>query len=307
MRILHLSDTHLDRFDGPNRHGINARASLTRMLDDCRYVQPLDLVVVSGDVAEDGSPEAYAAAAARVGAFARSRGAAYVFAMGNHDDRGSFGQVLGGGHFDADGHPTGELVSSVSKERASVSQVGSHRVITLDTSVLAKGFGWLTDTQLDWLRGLLATPAEQGTVLVMHHPPITADQPVQRALKLQNAAALAEVIARSDVRVLLCGHFHLQLSGWLGTTPVIVTPGVVSRVDLTAAPGTERAVRGASATVVELPDGGTPVWYVLQARDPDAGRLAYEAGPEELDHVIASLGPSNDTMVGRTPRDLLDM
>jgi 3',5'-cyclic AMP phosphodiesterase CpdA len=291
MRILHLSDTHLESFDGPNRHGVNARESLTRMLDDCRYLQPLDLVVVSGDVTDDGSTAAYTAAAARIGAFARSRGAAYVFCMGNHDDRGNFGQVLGSGHFDTRGRDVGDPVGSVSAERAAVSRVGDVRVITLDTTVPAKGFGWLTDTQLDWLRHQLATGSPAGTVLVMHHPPVTTGNEVQEALKLQNGSALAEALAPSDVRVVLCGHFHLQLQGWLGTIPVLVTPGVVTRVDLTAEPGTERAVRGASATVIDLVDGQPPVSHLLHARDPEAGQVAYEASAAQLRRIISELGP----------------
>ncbi|MDQ0746992.1 3',5'-cyclic AMP phosphodiesterase CpdA [Streptomyces africanus] len=108
-----------------------------------------------------------------------------------------------------------------------------------------KGYGRLSRTQLDRLREVLRTPAPRGTVLVFHHPPITLDVEVQRALGQQNPAELAEVIRGSDVRLILCGHFHLQIFGFLETVPVWVTPGVVSRVDLTAAPGTERAVRSA--------------------------------------------------------------
>jgi len=291
MRILHLSDTHLERLDGANQHGVNPRESLTRMLEGCRYLEPIDLVVVSGDVADDGSTGAYTAAAARVGAFARSRGAAYVFCMGNHDDRDNFAQVLGSGHFDAGGHDVGSLVRSISGERAASSMVGDLRVISLDTTVPAKGFGWLTDTQLDWLRGQLAVRAPQGTVLVMHHPPITTGNDVQEALKLQNGTALAEALASSDVRVVLCGHFHLQLHGGLGSIPVVVTPGVVSRVDLTADPGTERAVRGASATVIDLVDGQSPLSHLLHARDPEVGRVVYEASAAQVGRIIKELGP----------------
>jgi len=50
--------------------------------------------VVSGDVADDGSPEAYAAAAGLVGGFARSHGARQVYCTGNHDDRAGFAEVL---------------------------------------------------------------------------------------------------------------------------------------------------------------------------------------------------------------------
>jgi hypothetical protein len=108
---------------------------------------------------------------------------------------------------------------------------------------------------------------------------------------LQNAAALRTAIEHSDVRVVLCGHFHHQMTGRLGATQVVVTPGVVNRIDLTAARGTERAVVGASATVVELDGPHSPLSYVLHARDPRTGRTVYELDADELAGVIAELGP----------------
>lgn len=55
-----------------------------------------------------------------------------------------------------------------------------------------------------------------------------------------------------------------------------VTPGVFSRVDLTAAPGTERAEREASATLVQLNTAHSPSFHTLHARDPQAGETVYE-------------------------------
>jgi 3',5'-cyclic-AMP phosphodiesterase len=291
VRILHLSDFHLDKVDGPNADGIDARGSLRRMLEDCAHLEAIDLVVVSGDMADDGSPEAYADAGRLIGDFATIRGAPQVYCVGNHDQRAGFAQVFGSGHVGVDGADRGTLVESGEAERAAVSDVAGYRVITLDTLVPGKGFGWLSDTQLDWLTELLATPAELGTALVMHHPPIALDTPVQQALMLQNASALGAAIEGSDVRVVLCGHFHHQMTGRLGQTPVVVTPGVINRNDLTTAPRTERAVLGASATVVELGASQSPLSYVLHARDPEIGRTAYELNAHELAKVVAELGP----------------
>ena len=113
MRILHLSDSHLDRIDEPNAYGVNSRASLRQMLEDCRHVRGIDLVLVSGDIADDGSREAYADALEMVGTYARDRSVPAIFTTGNHDERRAFTEVLGSGHLDAsgaDGATTGARV-----------------------------------------------------------------------------------------------------------------------------------------------------------------------------------------------------
>lgn len=292
MRILHLSDTHLDRSDTPNKHGVNATRSLRRMLADLEQVRALDAVVVSGDIADDGSLEAYVAARDLVGGFAAERNVPVIYSTGNHDERQAFAKALGSGHLGPDGSDRADaLVPSAENERAAVSLVDGCRFITLDSLVPGKGYGRISPTQLDWLRDVLRTPAPRGSVLVFHHPPVTLDVAVQRALGLQNPEELAEAVRGSDVRLILCGHFHLQILGFLETVPVWVTPGVVSRVDLTAAPGTERAVRGASATLVRLGTAHGPLFHTLHARDPQAGETVYELDEQQLRSVIDRLGP----------------
>ncbi|NUR65617.1 MAG: metallophosphoesterase, partial [Streptomyces sp.] len=42
MRILQLSDTHLERIDAVNRHGVNAHDSLRLLLDELRHLRGVD-------------------------------------------------------------------------------------------------------------------------------------------------------------------------------------------------------------------------------------------------------------------------
>ncbi|SDM68051.1 3',5'-cyclic AMP phosphodiesterase CpdA [Streptomyces sp. cf386] len=272
MRILHLSDTHVDRSDTPNEYGVNATDSLRLMLAELRHLRDVDAVVVTGDIADDGAVEAYTAVQQLVGEFARGHNAPVFYTTGNHDERGAFGKVLGSGH------PAPEAVlDSEASERAAVSTVGGRRFVTLDSLVPGKVHGELSAHQLDWLRGVLSRPSERGTVLALHHPPISlgisATQPL---FGLRNPGELAEAIRGSDVRVVLTGHYHLQLFGFLEAVPVWVTPGVVSRVDLTMPPGTERVVRGASASLVELGGAAGPMFHTFHARDPRAHETVYE-------------------------------
>lgn len=275
VRILHLTDTHVSGPEGPDGEGIDGRAVLDGLLFDCRHLEDLDLVVVSGDVADDGSRQGYRAVRERVGAFARARGAATAYAVGNHDLRDAFEAELGSGHFDRNGRSAGRPLVADHAVRAAVSMVAGHRIITLDSLVPGAVEGLVSPEQLDALAVELAASAERGSVIVLHHPPVTLDLPLQQKVGLQNADALAETIRGSDVQVVLCGHFHLQLSGILAGIPVVVGPGIISRVDLTAPSRLERAVRGAQATVVDLGGPMSPRTHLLQARDPRAGEAVY--------------------------------
>lgn len=273
MRILHLSDCHLPRREGVDAQGLDARAILSGLLRDCDRIDGLDLVVVSGDVADDGSREGYAAARALIGGFAGARGVPHAYCVGNHDDRAAFAAVLGSGHFDQAGQPAGTLAGSPDGPRAAVSEVDGYRIITLDSLVPGQVQGHIGPDQLTWLHGLLSRPAPEGSVVILHHPPIAPDQEPQRSVNLRNAADLASALEGSDVRAVLCGHFHAQLAGRLGDVPVWVSPGIITRIDMSAPAGTDRVVRGAGATVIDLDGPGSPMFQVLQARDPLAGQL----------------------------------
>jgi len=96
-RILHLSDTHAFGDDRRHYGRVDTAAQLDRVLAAIDERRRFDLIVVSGDVSEDGTEASYRRVAGTVGEFARSRGARAVFAMGNHDRRAAFRAVLGAG------------------------------------------------------------------------------------------------------------------------------------------------------------------------------------------------------------------
>lgn len=270
-RILHLSDPHLTG-SGFDEDGVDAAGALDRILHDARFVPDIDVVLVTGDIADDGSAEGCAAVLERVGGFARERGIPHVYTTGNHDAREPFAKVFGSAHLGPDGADLG----SCGPERAAVSEVSGLRIITLDSLVPGSTHGIVGEEQLAWLGDLLSRSAPAGSVVALHHPPIvTAASPSMEQVNLRNGERLASVLAGSDVRAVLCGHYHAQLSGLLSGIPVWVTPGVVTRIDLTSPPHLVRGVLGAGATVVELGGPFSPVFHTLHARDPRAGEQVY--------------------------------
>lgn len=275
-RILHLSDTHIPA-TGTDEDGVDAVAVLDGLLHDLRHVVDIDLVIVTGDVADDGSVSGVQAVRDRIGAFAAARGVPHIYTTGNHDDRANFASVLGSGHLGADGGDICDPLQAHRDRRAAVSIINGLRVITLDTLVPGSVHGEVDDAQLSWLEMLLLERAPAGTVVAFHHPPIhIRSSPILKSVGLRDPDRLAAVIRGTDVRAVLCGHYHLQVSGQLGGTPVWVTPGVITRIDFTAPRHLERAVLGASATVIDLGEAeAPPVFHVVQSRSPQAGRQVY--------------------------------
>ncbi|SDL47021.1 3',5'-cyclic AMP phosphodiesterase CpdA [Glycomyces sambucus] len=292
MRVLHLSDTHLTGDGALHRMGIDAAEALAGLLAHLAPLRRIDLVVVTGDVADDGSPGAYRLARDMIGAFAAERGAPLVFTTGNADDRDAFAEVLGSGHLDTG--PRGSAFHEAaidavhSPERAAATAHDGVRLITLDTLVPGKVHGRIGAAQLDWLRGLLAAPAPRGTVLAFHHPPIRFPNAVQDPATLINPGDLAEAIEGTDVRVILCGHYHLQLAGRLGDAMVWTGPAVVNRRDLSCGDEAIRYVHGSAATLIDLADLRAPVFHTLQPGD-----TLREMGGEQLREALRHLGPED--------------
>jgi len=288
LRLVHLSDTHLLRAGGLHQGLVDTVAALDRVLVEADRIPHVRLLVGSGDLSEDGTPESYALLRERLEPWAARRGAALVLAPGNHDVRSGFRLVLGDGH-GGPGTDDGRDPAAIPPVDG-VTVVDGWRVATLDTSVPGKGYGALRAQQLDALRELLATPAEHGTVLVLHHPPLPAPTTLHESLALQRPDVLADIVRGSDVRVILSGHYHHHVVGALAGVPVLVAPGVANETDVAAEPGTERIVRGSGFLVVDVhPEGGGTSVVVRAHAEGDGDEVAL-LDAQLVQRIIASSG-----------------
>jgi Icc protein len=208
--IAHLSDVHL-LANGVKQYGaVEPEDGLRKAIERLGRLDPVpQALVFTGDLADRAEPEAYARLRELVEPAAAGMGAQVVWVMGNHDARIPYAKGL----FDSDDDGPQDRVYDM----------GGLRIVALDTSVSDYHHGELTDDQLDWLRQLLATPAEHGTVLAMHHPPIPVPTLEPAAIiELLEQDRLAEVVRGSDVRQILGGHFHYSSHSTFAGVPVSV-------------------------------------------------------------------------------------
>ncbi|MHA7985088.1 metallophosphoesterase [Rathayibacter sp. CAU 1779] len=270
LRILHISDTHLYGDDALHYGIVDTTAALERVLAAASEVAGIDAVVLSGDLSEDGTAASYSKLRDLVGPWAAERGAEAVYAMGNHDHPDAFTEVLG--------------------DRTRVLTLGHHRIVTLDSSVPGAAYGSLDAAQLAWLEGVLAEPADLGTVVVVHHPPTRAVTPLLRRLELDDPHALLGALDGSDVRLVLSGHYHHPLVTLERGIPVVVAPGVTNTSDVTTPEDIERARVGAGFALVDLPASGAPRVSVVRAPSAQDGEPVFELDADGIRQVADSYG-----------------
>ncbi|WP_432545627.1 metallophosphoesterase family protein [Kineococcus sp. SYSU DK004] len=278
-RLLHLSDTHLLADAGLHQGAVDTTAALGDVLAGLGGLGALDAVVVSGDVSEDGTPASYAAVRALVEGFARPRGAAVVWAVGNHDARTPFAAGL----LDRPDHDPDEPVDAVV-------DAGGLRLVSLDTSVPGAGYGELRPAQLERLAELLRGGAPRGTVVVHHHPVLPAPTVLHEALRLQRPHELLDVVRGTDVRVLLSGHYHHPYVAALDGVTAVVAPAVANRTDVLVPAGRERAVRGSGACLVDLGDDGQVRVTVLTVPRQRDGEVVVDLDEEAVRSIAAAAG-----------------
>jgi 3',5'-cyclic-AMP phosphodiesterase len=285
-RVLHLSDLHLNA-RCELRYGVDADLALGEVLESCASLGELAAVIVTGDVADDGSEAAYNRARDVLLNFARTRGAHLVFCVGNHDDRDAFTRSLGSGHIDADGNDCG-IATGPAGRVCAVSEADEVRIVTLDSLVPGRWYGYLGAEQLRWVAAVLTS--EQPAILAFHHPPIDLGVEIQERVGLDDRDGLAAVVRPSLVTAILCGHFHQQIAGSVNGVPTWVTPGVFTRIDhLTGLPGSERAFAGGSATLLDITEPARPVFATIPVPDPGS-RLAYETDLESIEGDLRAFG-----------------
>jgi len=241
--IAHLSDTHLRHPADPLVRGVlDPRVSLSELLAGLLLSghRP-EAILVTGDLSDDGTPESYRELRDLVDPIAAALGARLVWLNGNHDDRATLRQEMLGGP--ASDGPVNQA-----------HWLGGLRLLCLDTTVPGSDYGQVAPESLDWLRGHLAEPAAEGTILALHHAPLPVVQDIAATWELVGQTALAGVLRDTDVRCILGGHFHQSSYGVFAGIEVSAATSTCYTQDLYTGRGSRGHAGGQGFNLVRVYD-----------------------------------------------------
>jgi 3',5'-cyclic AMP phosphodiesterase CpdA len=184
-----------------------------------------DALIVTGDLADQGQAEDYEQF--------RSLLAPLSFPVlacpGNHDD-----PALMKGALTAMETHQGQWSKGPTLDVTM--DLGTLRLVGLDTTVDGAPHGQIREHQLAWLDSRLAEAAFIGlpVVLFLHHPPFTTGIAHMDRMGLKNPDGLATVLERHQGRVvrLLCGHSHRHISTVWHGVPTVIGPSTSHSVSL---------------------------------------------------------------------------
>ena len=262
--ILHLSDTHLVAGPDPLYGAVDSRARLAEIFTRLETSgQKPEAIVFTGDLADKGEPQAYANLRDIVVPVAERMGARLIWAMGNHDSREHFKSAL-----------LDEAPDMAPVDR--VYMVNGLRIITLDSTVPGYHHGELSGAQLDWLRDVLKTPAPDGTILALHHPPVPSVQDLTVLVELRHQRDLAAALKGSDVRSIIAGHLHYSTFATFAGIPVSVASATCYTQDLST-PGSRGQDAGQGFNMVHVYADSVVHSVVPLAADRTVGERVDEA------------------------------
>ena len=176
-----MSDTHLLADPTASLWGRKPAANLAAVMS---ALPSVDAIVVTGDVAEDGTAEAYRLADTLIEQQAARR---FVIA-GNHDNCDAMRVVFG----------------DVAALRL-VAPSPHWTLALLNSQWVGHDAGLISDVELDRLASALDRITSH-VVLCVHHPPLSPCS--QPDCGLSNSDRLLETLRGSPVRVVLSGHVH---------------------------------------------------------------------------------------------------
>ncbi len=240
QRILQISDTHLGREPGPIRAGYpDSDRQLARVLEAlARNEDRPDLLWLTGDLAEDPTPAAYARLLGLLDQHVKGWPVAGL--AGNHDDWHTLHRAFDTAGYPLDGHRI----------------QGDWLLIGVNSAVAGQATGRIEPAELERLDQLLTSHPEHWGLIAIHHPVVPIGSAWMDRIGLTNPDDLFAVLDRHPrVRACLFGHIHQDFRGKRQGIELLGCPSTCIQF----APGSERFALDTEAAgyrVLDLhPDG----------------------------------------------------
>ena len=220
MKLAHISDLHLlpDASNSAQQKPSSMDVASAIANDLAAIAKGLDLVVVSGDIAEHADAESFA----NFEQLFAGIGLPVVIVPGNHDGPAGILDYVASSLLFADWHLTNRLI-----------EIGGIRFLGLNTSVEALTQGALDDEALSLVEEQIRSTTTKRLVLVMHHPPLVLGlQQFDGFCEIKRGDELLNIIAASAKEVIvLSGHVHRPYSVRQGNLSCFVAGSMIAPYD----------------------------------------------------------------------------
>jgi 3',5'-cyclic AMP phosphodiesterase CpdA len=226
MLIAQLTDLHVRPRGLPANRVAETNMFVERAFRAVAAFTPQpDVILLTGDLTECGLDTEYANLA---GLIRRCLPPVPLFVIpGNHDRREKLRENLG-------------HLPNVTADPIYVQYAVDDfpvRLVMLDTLVAGAAYGELRPDQLQWLDRTLAQVPGKPTLIGMHHPPFACGIAHMDRIRLRDAAAFAEVIARHEqVQRIVCGHHHRAITARVAHAIASISPSVAHQVEMSLHP-----------------------------------------------------------------------
>lgn len=205
LYIAQITDTHLYADPHGRLLGLNTRHCLQQVIDLTLSIQAPDLVIASGDLAHDGSPQAYQHLHR---CFSRFSVPIYCL-PGNHDEAVALRA----------NSECGRLYNSSS------ACIGGWQLLFLDSTVTGSEGGHLAASELDELETALAIHPDLPALVCLHHQPVRIGSRWLDTMAVDNPKAFFDIIDRHpQVRAVIWGHVHQTFEQQRKGVRLLATP-----------------------------------------------------------------------------------
>lgn len=211
MRIAQLSDMHFVAQGERLYDSIDVNACNADIIHQLNHlVDPIDAIVVSGDITNDGHVEQYQAAAKILGYV---RCPLYLI-NGNHDKTDLFLEYLA---------PLCAPLARAGQVRYRV-DIDKRHLLFVDSTVAGQTYGQLSPSTLDWVADQLEH-ASLPVVIFMHHPPVALNSAHMDPINCLNGVELMDLAEQFPLlEGIYCGHNHCYTSTFERGVAVVCAP-----------------------------------------------------------------------------------
>lgn len=192
VQLVQITDCHIFASAGEKLRGLNTRDSFEAVKSAVvKAGDNLDLLLVTGDLSQDGSADSYRYLARQFDQF----GLPTFWLPGNHDESSTLEKHFTGKHI----HASKQVL------------VGAWQIVMLDSTISGEVHGRVAESQLTFLDNALRQYPHRHSLVCLHHQALETGSEWIDIKGLRDGAQLRERLAQHDnLRAVLWGHVHQE-------------------------------------------------------------------------------------------------